>query len=416
MTSEQAGRTSTAPGGEGAEASRAGPLTGIRVLDLSRMLAGPYCTALLADLGAEVLKIEQPGRGDDSRDIGPFRNGVSIYFGILNRRKRSVTLNLKEPEARELFLDLARHSHVVVENFRPGVATRLGIDHAAVQAVNPRIVYASISGFGQTGPMAALPAYDLIVQAASGLMSATGLPDGPPIKVGESIGDLAAGLFAAFGITAALGDVGRTGSGTHLDVSMLECLLAMQVTLQSEYDATGIAPMRVGNRHPLSTPFGTYQAKDGFVILAAANNTLFERIARMIGRLDMVEDPRFASDESRTRHEPDVRRAIEEWTGTRTVGDVVAAANEAGIPTAPIADFAEALASDQVGAREVVSSFEHPVAGPIDYVGQPVRFSTHSPIPPVTSPALGADTDAVLNGVLGIGPDRLEELRRRGAL
>lgn len=402
---------------EGAtEGGRPGPLAGVRVLDLSRMLAGPYCTALLADLGAEVLKIEHPARGDDSRDIGPFRNGESIYFGILNRRKLSVTLNLKQAEARQLFLDLARRSEVVVENFRPGVAARLGIDHEAVEAVNPRIVYASISGFGQTGPMAALPAYDLIVQAASGLMNATGFPDGPPVKVGESIGDLAAGLFAAFGITAALADAARSGRGTHLDISMLECLLAMQVTLQSEYDATGIAPTRVGNRHPLSTPFGAYEANDGFVILAAANNTLFARIARMIGRAEMVDDPRFGTDESRTRHEPDVRRAIEEWTGLRRVADVVQAANEAGVPAAPIADFAEALASDQVGAREVVSRFDHPVAGPIDYVGQPVRFSTHSPLPPVPSPSLGAHTDAVLSEVLGIEPRRLEDLRRRGAV
>jgi len=365
------------------------------------VLAGPYCSALLGDLGAEIIKIEMPGRGDDTREIGPFRNTESLYFEILNRRKKSVTLNFKDPDATRLFLDLAARSDVVLENFRPGVTGHLGIDYATVAQVNPQVVYASISGFGQSGPMARFPAYDLIIQAASGLMSLTGLPDGPPTKVGESIGDLSAGVFAAFAITTALFDATRTGKGAYLDVSMLECLLSLEVTAQCQYDVTGMPPPRVGNRHPVSTPFGAYAAMDGFVILAAANDELFVRVTQLIERPDMAEDPRYASDELRTQHEPEVRAAIEAWTTQRSVAEVVIAAERCGVPTSAISDFAEALASEQVAARGTLSHFTHPIAGTVEYVGQPVHFSSQVPAEPVASPALGADTDAVLSELLG---------------
>jgi len=408
--------TTTETDGDRTQDSARGPLSGFRVLDLSRMLAGPYCAALLADLGAEVIKIEMPVRGDDARSIGPFRNGESIYFDILNRRKKSVTLNFKSQSARQLFFHIVQHSDVVVENFRPGVTTNLGIDYDAVAAVNPRIVYASISGFGQSGPMAFYPAYDLIVQAASGLMSVTGFPDGPPTKVGESIGDLAAGVFAALAISTALVDVGHTGKGTHLDVSMLECLLALEVTIQSEYDASGVAPPRVGNRHPVSTPFGVYAAKDGFVVLAAANNAIFERVAELIDRPEMAHDPEYATDELRTEHEPDIRRAIEAWAANRTVTEVVAEAEHLGVPTSPISDFADAVSSEHVRARGAMSKFEHPAAGTISYVGQPVRFSGYRTLQPVPSPILGNDTDEVLSALAGVSSEQLSELHREGAL
>jgi len=393
-----------------------GPLSEIRVLDLSRVLAGPYCSALLADLGAEIIKIEMPGRGDDTREIGPFRNGESIYFSILNRRKKSITLNLKDPEGKQLFLALAKKSDVVLENFRPGVTSRLGIDYSAVSAINPKVVYASISGFGQTGPMSQFPAYDLIVQAASGLMSITGEPDGPPMKVGESIADVTAGIYCAFAIASALFDATRSGKGTYLDVSMLECLLSMEVTAQSEFDVTGTSPHRVGNRHPISTPFGAYQAKDGFVILAAANDELFARVAKLIGRMDMLDDSRYSTDELRTQHEPEVRMAIEAWTAERSVRDVVAAAERVGVPTSGISDFAEALSSEQVAFRGTLSQFLHPKAGLVTYVGQPVRFSAKALAEPVTSPALGADTDVVLGNLIGISNIDLAGLHERGVL
>jgi crotonobetainyl-CoA:carnitine CoA-transferase CaiB-like acyl-CoA transferase len=406
----------TQPDAPSLAAERAGPLSGVRVLDLSRMLAGPYCGALLADLGAEVIKIEVPGHGDDARHIGPFRNGESIYFDILNRRKQSVTMNLKDADARSLLLRLAGRSQVLLENFRPGVTEHLGIDYAAVSAASPAIVYASISGYGQSGPMALFPAYDLIVQAASGLMSVTGHPDGPPTKVGESIGDITAGVFAALGIVTALLEATRTGRGTHLDISMLESLLALEVTVQSQYDVSGVAPSRVGNRHPVSTPFGVYQAADGEVILAAANDTLFARVAELIERPEMAADPRYATDALRTEHETEVRAAIEAWTSGRTVVEVVGAAERRGVPTSPILDYGQAVALEQVTARHALVHFDHPIAGSVDYVGQPVRFSSYSPIEPVPSPPLGADTDAVLTGLLGVAEEELAALHARGAL
>ena len=387
------------------------PLTGVRILDLSRVLAGPYCTALLADLGAEVIKVELPQHGDDSRHIGPFRGKESVYFAQLNRNKRSVTLNLRDERGRRLLLDLARRSDVLVENFRPGVTERLGIDYTAVHAVNRGLVYASISGFGQTGPMAQQPAYDLLTQAASGLMSITGSAEGPPTKVGESIADLNAAVFAAWGICAALFDTRRTGEGTHLDVSMFDCLVALEVTALSEYQVTGVAPQRVGNRHPVSTPFGTYQAADGLVVLAAANNDLFAKVAWLIERPELAADPDYRTDEARTRNEPALRAAIEAWTGGRTVAEVVRLATREGVPASPILDLEQAVTSDQAVARGLVSSFEHPTAGRIAYVPQPVRFGSDRAGDPRPSPALGEHTDTVLADVLQLGLEEIASLR-----
>ncbi len=387
------------------------PLTGVRVLDLSRVLAGPYSTALLADLGAEVIKVEMPGHGDDSRHIGPFRGEESVYFAQLNRDKRSVTVNLRDQRGRRLLLDLARRSDVLVENFRPGVTERLGIDYAAVHAVNRGLVYASISGFGQTGPMAQQPAYDLLTQAASGLMSITGSPEGPPTKVGESIADLNAAVFAAFAICAALLDARRSGEGTHLDVSMFDCLVALEVTALSEYQVTGVAPARVGNRHPVSTPFGTYQAADGLVVLAAANNELFRKVAELIERPELAADPDYRSDADRTRHEPALRAAIEAWTGRHTVAQVVELATRAGVPAAPIQDLAQAVTGEQAVARGLLRSFQHPTAGRIDYVPQPVRFGPDRAGEARPSPQLGEHTDAVLSQLLQLAPAEIAELR-----
>ena len=399
-----------------ATTTAAGPLAGVRVLDLTRVLAGPYCTALLADLGAEVIKVESPGAGDDARSLGPFRDGESVYFSILNRDKRSVTLNLKRVEAQGVLLDLVEHADVFIENFRPGVAERLGIGHEAVRARNPRIVYASISGFGQSGPLSQLPAYDLVIQAASGLMSLTGEPEGEPTKVGESIGDLVAGLYAAFAITTALRTVERTGRGDYLDVAMLDCLMSLEVTAQSQLAATGVAPGRVGNRHPLSTPFGTYRARDGHVVIAAANDDVYARVAGMVDDASLLEDERFASDESRTRHEPLLRGRIEAWTSSRSADEIVARARELGVPCSRIANLSEAMASEQLAARASVTTMDHPVVGAVSYVGQPVRFASFEPVGPAPSPRLGGDTADVLASVLGRSAEEIAHLQRVGAL
>ncbi len=393
-----------------------GPLAGVRVLDLTRVLAGPYCTALLADLGAEVIKVEAPVTGDDARSLGPFRDGESVYFSILNRSKRSVTLDLKRAEARELLLELAEHADVFIENFRPGVAERLGIGHETVMARNPRLVYASISGFGQSGPLAQLPAYDLVIQAASGLMSLTGEPDGEPMKVGESIGDLVAGLYGAFAVATALRGVERTGRGDYLDVAMLDCLMSLEVTAQSQLAASGVAPGRVGNRHPLTTPFGTYRARDGHVVIAAANDELFARVATLVQDADLLGDVRFADDESRTAHEAVLRERIEAWTSRRSVDEVVARARELRVPCSAILDLGQAMGAEQLAARGAVSTVHHPILGAVSYIGQPVHFSSFSPGDPSPSPQLGGDTEDVLATVLGRTVDEIAELHRVGAL
>ncbi|RCG15590.1 CoA transferase [Streptomyces diacarni] len=347
--------------------------TGLRVLDLSRVLAGPYCTALLADLGADVVKVEPP-TGDDARHLGPFRDGESVYFAQLNRGKRSIVLDLKKADDHAALLRLAERADVLVENFRPGVTRRLGIDHATLRAANPRLVYASISGFGQTGPMREYPAYDLIVQAMSGLMAATGTPDGPPTRVGESVGDLMAGLFASWAVGAALFDRERTGRGRYVDVAMLDSLVSLQVTAMSLLTATGRLPGRIGNRHPVSAPFDTYRTADGLVAVAVASDTGFARFAHLVGRPELPADPRFSDDTARARHIGEIREITESWSATLTTDDAVKQALDAGVPAAAIRDLAQAVDSEQIRDRGLIGAFDHPVLGRTPFLRQPVRF------------------------------------------
>src|SRR5438105_13620837 len=253
-------------------------LAGVRVLDLSRVMSGPYCTALLADLGAEVVKVETPGSGDDSRHFGPFVNGASVYFALLNRGKKSISLNLKHGRAKAIARGLAAQSDVVVENFRPSVAARLGLDYPSLASANARLIYLSISGFGQQGPFAARPAYDLIVQAMSGIMSITGQADGPPTAIGESLADVATGMFGAFAIASALFERSCSGRGRHIDLAMFDSLIAMQLTALSRLWATGTAPERVGNRHPVTTPVDCFRAADGLVAIVVPSDAHFRRL------------------------------------------------------------------------------------------------------------------------------------------
>ncbi|NJC71372.1 CoA transferase [Planosporangium thailandense] len=348
-------------------------LHGVRVLDLSRVLAGPYCTGLLADLGADVVKVESPA-GDDSRHLGPFRDGESVYFAQLNHGKRSIVLDLKNPADLDVLVRLAARADVVVENFRPGVTARLGIDWAALSARNPDLVYASISGFGQSGPLSRQPAYDLIVQAMSGLMAATGVPDGDATRIGESLGDVCAGMFAAWSICAALFDRERTGRGRHLDISMLDSLVSMQVTSMSILTATGRLPGRIGNRHPVSTPFDTYRTKDGLVAIAVANDTVFARFAALVERPDLAADPDFATDRARSERVAEIKRITEDWTSRHTTAEVLAMAEPAGVPAAPIWGLDEALRSEQIEQRGLVGHFDHPTLGRTPYLRQPVHF------------------------------------------
>ena len=372
-----------------------GPLAGIKVLDLSRVLAGPYCTALLADLGAEIVKLEPPS-GDDYRHIGPFKDGESALFTLNNRGKKSVVLDLKKPADLELAQALAARVDVVVENFRPGVAARLGLGAETLRKANPRLVYCSISGFGQEGPFRDLPAYDLVVQAMSGLMAATGEDGGAPLKTGESIADLIAGLFASWSIMAALVQRNATGQGATLDIAMYDALFSMLTTSHAQHFYGGVLPARVGNRHPLSTPFGCFRTSDGQVVIAVLSGGQFQRLAVLIGRAEIANDPRFASDSSRTEHEPALRALIEEWSGRLTTEQAVAALAAEGLPTAPIWDIAQAADNEHAAVRGLVSRLAHPVLGKTPVVGQPVRFDGVKPLAATAAPSLGGDLAAVL--------------------
>ena len=391
------------------------PLDGIRILDFSRVLAGPLSTALLADLGAEVIKVEPPG-GDDYRHIGPMRGGISSLFTALNRNKKSMVLDLKHPEAAGIVAQLAQEVDVVVENFRPGVAERLGVGPGLLCRANPRLVYVSVSGFGQTGPLAHLPAYDIIVQAMSGLMEATGEPDGAPTVVGEAVSDVVAGLFASWATLAALLQARTTGQGQQVDVAMFDTTLSFLATSVARYLFTGRPARRVGNRHPLSAPFGVYRAGDGHFALAVLNNKLFAAALQAMELGGLAGDPRFASDESRSAHEPALREAIEAWAGRHDVTQVVAMLDAAGVPAAPIWNIAQALESPQTQARGLLSAVQDERLPGLRLPTQPVHFSGAAPNRAERAPALGEHTDALLSQWLGRGAEAIAALRASGAL
>jgi CoA:oxalate CoA-transferase len=367
-------------------------LEGVRVLDLSRVLAGPHCTAMLADLGAEVTKFEVPEHGDDSRHLGPFKDGESVYFNLINRGKGSVEIDFKSASDRARLYRLVAEADVVVENFRPGVTQRLGIDFDTLKQHNSQLIYASISGFGQDGPLSRRPAYDIVAQAMSGLMSVTGFAQTGPTRSGEAIGDLCAGVYAAWAISSALFARERHAPGPqYIDVAMFDVLFSLQMTGLSNLFANGVAPGLVGNRHPVSTPFDTYRAADGLVVIAVASNKLFQRLCDCMGNAHLGCDPRFADDAQRTLNEPQVRAEIEAWTQGLNVEQVCDILLEAGVPASPVWNLAQAADSEQARARQLWVRSE---GSPIPLVPQPVFFNGQKPHTTRAAPRLGADNGA----------------------
>jgi len=388
------------------------PLRGLRVLDFTRVLSGPFATALLADLGAEVVKVEAP-QGDEYRHVGPFRAGESALFQLVNRNKLGIVLDLKEPNSRELARRLAAVADVVVENFRPGVAARLGIGYAALAAANPRLIYASISGFGQSGALRDLPAFDLVAQARSGLMAMTGDPDGPPTRAGESIGDLAAGLFCSWAILAALYERQRTGVGQQLDVAMVDSLVALLPTAFAQWMFGTTAPTRTGNRHPLSTPFGVFRVRDGHIVICVLNDTQFRNLARCIDRPELSADPRFASDELRTQNEPSLTPLIDAWLATRTAAGAARELNDAGVPASTIQEPKAVFESATLLERQLVTHVQHAALGAIPAMEQPVHFEGHTRGRQRAAPGLGADSATVLQRWLGVSVEEAIALLHR---
>ncbi|HUG76489.1 MAG TPA: CaiB/BaiF CoA-transferase family protein [Burkholderiales bacterium] len=393
-----------------------GPLGGLRVLDLSRVLSGPFCTALLADLGAEVIKVETPGRGDDSRHFGPHVKGESLYFALINRNKKSITLNLKHPRASELLRSVAAHCDVVVENFRPGVAQRLGLDYPTLCASNPRLVYLSITGFGQDGPCAGWAAYDLIVQAMSGIMSVTGQPDGPPTALGESLADLWTGLTGAWAVLAALHERTRSGCGDRIDLAMFDSLLAMQMTGLANLQASGRAPPRVGNRHPATSPVNTYRCRGALVALVVPSDAQFRALCELMGDAGLCADARFRRNTDRFENEAALRERIEGWTQSLAVDEVVSRCHAAGIAAGPVWDLKQAAESAQASARGLLRPVSHPAFGELRVATQPARFARAAPDAPRREPALGEHTDEVLSQLLGLDAAAIAALRKDGAL
>ncbi len=389
-----------------------GLLEGIRVLDLSRVMSGPFCTSMLADLGAEVIKIELPGHGEEGRSFGPFKDGESAYFMLLNRNKKSVTVNLKSPEGRELVEALIPECDVLVENFRPGVMARMKLDEAAVRQLNPSIIFASISGFGQDSPIKDLPAFDLVIQAMSGLMSLTGPSGGPATAVGESVADVCAGMFAAFGIMAALFQRERTGEGRSIDVSMLDSMLSMQLTGLARQLYMNDTPKPVGNRHPVTYPVDSFPARSGQIVLVCFSDALFAKLARVIGNESLADDARFRTNGARSRNDEALRNIISGWTASKTQEQAVSSLIDAGIPAAPVLDLGQAVATEHASARGIVANGRHSALGEIPLVAQPVRFSG-APRRAPTAPALGEHTEEVLGGIAGVDSGRLRRLKKK---
>jgi CoA:oxalate CoA-transferase len=375
------------------------PLSGVTVLDLTHVLAGPFCSHTLQDLGARVIKVERPGLGDDTRAFPPFVNDTSAYFAALNSGKQSIALDLKSPTDRGILDRLLVRADVILENYRPGVMERLGYGWEKLHAEYPRLIYGAVSGFGHTGPDAAKPAYDMVVQARGGVMSITGEEGGPPVRVGASIGDIVAGMYLAKGVLAALYDREKTGLGAKVDVAMLDAQLAIQEHSIALTTATGRAPGRTGARHPTITPFSTYRAADGFFVIAAGNDAMFEHLCKTLDLPLKAGDPRFATNAARCDNNALLKRLIEAVTLEHPAAHWIAKLEAAGLPTARVQDMSEVLQDPQLLARAMVLPIAPDAQGNrFTAPGNPIKLST---LPELTTrpaaPALDGDRAAILN-------------------
>jgi crotonobetainyl-CoA:carnitine CoA-transferase CaiB-like acyl-CoA transferase len=394
-----------------------GALSGIVVLDFSRVLAGPYATMLLGDLGATVLKVEDPLSGDGTRGWGPpFVGGESTYFLSVNRNKRSVTLDLATSEGQALARGLAARADIVVENFRPGTMARFGLDYETLAAITPGLVYASISGYGQTGPHRDLPGYDFTIQAEGGLMSITGPEGGDPCKVGVAVGDIVTGLHTAVAILAALHARGRTGVGQFIDVALLDSQVGWLANVAQGFLATGVVPERHGNAHPNIVPYGTFTASDGLVAVGGGTDRHFQRIAALGGAPELAKDPRFQTNAGRVEHRETLIPLLNRIFETRTVAAWVEALREVGVPVAPVRDLEAVFEDPQLRHRQMLQTVEHPTAGPLPLVGPVPKLSGTPAAIRRAPPLLGADTDEILGLFLGSSPDELGRLRSLGVI
>lgn len=393
------------------------PLDGIRVVDLTRVLAGPYCTMMLADMGAEVIKIEEPEKGDDTRAFGPpFVGGEAAYYLSVNRNKKSCTLNLKAKEGKAILRRLIESADVLVENFRPGTMERLEFGYRQVSAWQPRLVYCSISGFGETGPDAGRPGYDLIVQGEAGIMDLTGDPDGPPFKVGTAVADLVSGIMAAQGVTLALYARERTGRGQRVEVAMLDAVASLLAYNSGIFFATGESPTRRGNRHPTIVPYETFRASDGWLNIGVANDSLWAKYCQVIERPDLQDDPRFATAPKRVENREELIPLLSQLMAKRTRQEWIQALDGAGIPCGQIRTVGEVCTSPHLLARGMIVDLPHPTAGTVKATGIPIGLSETPGAAQSAPPLLGQHTVEILTDLLGFAPDEVTAFRRAGVI
>ena len=387
-------------------------LQGIRVLDLTRVLAGPFCTMLLGDMGAEIIKIETPGHGDDSRRYPPFIGEESAYFMNLNRNKKSIVLNLKHPQAKAIFLSLVEKSDVVIENFRPGTMEKLGVGYETIKARNPDIVYSCISGFGHSGPYRDLPGYDIIGQAMGGIMSITGWPESPPTRTGTAIADVLAGLNACVGILAGLMSVRNGGTGQKVDIALVDSVVSAMETIIQIYLVENRIPQRTGNRYEFIYPYDTFKATDGWVIIAVGNNKLWEVFCNALGRPELLEDPDFRDNYDRVKAHVKVKQIVENWSRQKTVKEIVDFMLSKKIPCAPIYSVKEVVEDEHIaGARRMIREIERPVAGSMKVIGSPVNLSETPPEVHSPAPMLGQHTESILSEIMKLTPAEILSLK-----
>jgi crotonobetainyl-CoA:carnitine CoA-transferase CaiB-like acyl-CoA transferase len=404
----------------------AGPLEHIRVLELSRVLAGPWAAQTLADLGAGVIKVEKPGGGDDTRTYAPpyaatsdgGQSSESAYFLSTNRGKRSVTIDFIHPEGQRLVQALTAKSDVVIENFKVGGLAKYGLDYPSLKPLNPGLVYCSITGFGQTGPYRHRPGYDFMIQGIGGLMSITGEPDqhpgGGPMKVGVAVADVFTGLYATIAILGALSHRDRTGTGQHIDLALLDTQVAVLANQAMNYLVTGVAPQRLGNAHPNIVPYQVFAASDGHIIVAVGNENQYARLCEVIGRPDLVSDERFATNAARVNNRDDLIAALREIFLSRTMRQWLDALEGAGVPCGPINTIADVFADPQVQARGMRLDLPHPALGSVPSVANPIKYSATPLCYRSAPPMLGADTDEILRNILGIAPAEIARMRKAG--
>jgi len=393
-------------------------LDDLRIVDLTRVIAGPYATTLLADMGAQIIKIELPGRGDDGRYGYPTVEGVPVVFLALNRNKKGITLDLRKPQGAELFRRLVRHADVVVENFAAGTMEKWGFGYAALSAINPRLIYAALSGFGQSGPYAQRTSYDIIAQAMGGLMALSGFPDGPPTRGGGALGDFIGGVFTALAVLCAMHYRDRTGRGQMVDVSNMDAIFSMLDNWPTVYGLTGQLPQRMGNRHPFTAPYDCFHAKDGWVVIAVGNSQLFRTLVTAMGMADLGRDARFKSPNARLERHDEVNRVVADWVKERTVAEVmqVLGPDGANVPCAPVMTLDRLVADPHVRARQMVVDLPHDKLGKVPVTGVPFKLSESPGSIEHLGPELGEHNDEIYRGLLGLSASEMDQLRSDGVI